>query len=207
MEIEIPNAQVVLHGDLEIPSSPRGLVIFVHGSGSSRLSPRNKKVAEYLNQERFATLLFDLLSVEEEKNRQNVFDITKLSERLVEVTNWVSSQVEVKEIPIGYFGASTGAAAALIAATLSKVHISAVVSRGGRVDLANRYLAEVRAPTLMIVGEEDQEVLVLNRTAQAHMTCLNEILIIPGATHLFEEPGALDLVTNLAAKWFMKYLI
>ena len=205
MKIEIPCGQVVLIGDLKVPKSASGLVIFVHGSGSSRYSPRNIFVAERLNEAGFATLLFDLLTVDEEFERQKVFDIELLAKRLVEVTKSLISNPEVGNLPIGYFGASTGAAAALVAASILGKKISAIVSRGGRVDLAGDFLAKVQPPTLMIVGEDDYEVLELNYQAHSHMNCEKQIQVIKGATHLFEEPGALEQVANLASAWFKLY--
>ena len=206
MEIEIPSGSVRLKGDLTNPPQAIGIVIFVHGSGSSRLSPRNQTVANHLNTIGFATLLFDLLTEEEELNRENVFDIDLLSKRLIDVTRWVRSNPELKKLAIGYFGASTGAAAALVSAAELDIQISAVVSRGGRADLADQWLQRVNAPTLLIVGGDDQEVLDLNRQAQAHLRCENKLEVIPGATHLFEEFGALELVAELAGKWFLHHL-
>lgn len=206
MEIEIPSGNLLLKGELLIPPSPLGLVIFVHGSGSSRFSPRNIRVSKSLNQSGFATLLFDLLTEEEEWNRENVFDIELLAKRLIDVTTWVRKHEKTSKLKLGYFGASTGAAAALVAETLENQKISAIVSRGGRVDLANGYLERVKAPTLMIVGEEDQEVLKLNKQAQERLTCINKIEIVQNASHLFEEPGTLDQVTELTTKWFLSHI-
>ena len=206
MEIEIPSGSVRLKGDLTNPPQAIGIVIFVHGSGSSRLSPRNQTVANHLNTIGFATLLFDLLTEDEELNRENVFDINLLSKRLIDVTRWVRSNPELKKLAIGYFGASTGAAAALVSAAELDSEISAVVSRGGRADLADQWLKRVNAPTLLIVGGDDKEVLDLNRQAQAHLRCENKLEVIPGAAHLFEEFGALELVAELAGKWFLHHL-
>ena len=193
---------VVLRGDLAVPARARGWVVFAHGSGSSRRSPRNVSVAERLNQAGIATLLFDLLTTEEELDRENVFDIGLLTRRLVAATRWLSVRPEARDLPIGYFGASTGAAAALLAAAELGDRISAVVSRGGRPDLALDALGAVHAPTLLIVGGADRVVLELNEHAAARLTCPHELEVVPGATHLFEEPGALDRVATLATSWF-----
>jgi putative phosphoribosyl transferase len=205
--VQIPAGGLRLPGDLRLPPSPVGLVIFAHGSGSSRLSPRNVQVAAALNGARLATLLFDLLSEDEASDRQNVFDIGLLSERLVAATRWARREPSVREFPIGYFGASTGAAAALCAAADLGDGIRAVVSRGGRPDLAQHRLGEVKAPTLLIVGGEDPVVLELNEAASASLSCPHRLEIVPGATHLFEEPGALEQVAELAGRWFSKHLI
>lgn len=198
----IPAGEVQLAGSLTIPGEPSGVVVFVHGSGSSRHSPRNQAVADALNKHGQATLLFDLLTAQEERNRANVFDIGLLADRLVEVTKWLRMQPEVTGLPIGYFGASTGAAAALVAAAHAGTEISAVVSRGGRPDLAGAFLPKVRAGTLLIVGGNDPLVLDLNRVAKAHLECPSELVVVPGATHLFEETGALAAVSRLASEWF-----
>lgn len=181
------------------------MVVFAHGSGSSRLSPRNTRVARQLNEQGFATLLFDLLSDAEAEDRRNVFDIPLLGSRVIEAVQWVTRQDDVATLHIGLFGASTGAAAALVAAAAPQ-QIRAVVSRGGRPDLAGEALAEVRAPTLLIVGGRDYEVLELNYVAQRQMHCPTELTIVPGATHLFEEPGTLDAVVASASDWFSKHL-
>lgn len=204
VEIDLP--KIRLSGDLTLPPDATGLVIFVHGSGSSRFSPRNRFVARVLNDGGLGTLLFDLLTQAEETDRTNVFDIEMLSGRLVETTRWVEETARIRGLPLGYFGASTGAAAALSAAAQLGDVISAVVSRGGRPDLAAEQLAEVRSPTLLIVGGRDDVVLALNRKAQAQLKCANALEIVPGATHLFEEPGALDLVGVLARSWFVRFL-
>jgi putative phosphoribosyl transferase len=188
--------------DLAIPAKPIGWVIFAHGSGSSRRSARNVRVANELNQTGIATLLFDLLTQEEELERRNVFDIELLARRLVAATRWLIEERDDDRLPIGYFGASTGAAAALLAASELGDRISAVVSRGGRPDLAWAALAKVRAPTLLIVGGADRVVLDFNEAAAAQLTCPHELAVVPGATHLFEEPGALDEVARLASAWF-----
>lgn len=194
-----------LPGDITIPADPIGLVLFAHGSGSSRLSPRNQFVAQELVNYNIATLLFDLLTEEEAANRANVFDIKLLAGRMMDATEWARNQESLATLPIGYFGASTGAAAALVAAAQLE-DISAVVSRGGRPDLAGDALAQVRAPTLLIVGGRDEQVLELNRHAQMHITATCELAIIPGATHLFEEPGALEQAADLAGRWFENFL-
>lgn len=204
VEIDLP--EVRLAGDLIFPPDPIGIVLFAHGSGSSRFSPRNRFVAQALNDGGLATLLFDLLTPPEEIDRANVFDIEMLTGRLVETTRWLASRADVRHLPIGYFGASTGAAAALWAAARLPDTIAAVVSRGGRPDLALEHLADVRAPTLLIVGGRDDVVLALNREAQAKLECVHALEIVPGATHLFEEHGALDRVGALARDWFARFL-
>jgi putative phosphoribosyl transferase len=195
-----------LPGDLRLPEPAAGLVIFAHGSGSSRLSPRNRRVAEALNESGLATLLFDLLTDEEEMDRAKVFDIPLLAERLLAVTRWAQHEDGLSELPIGYFGASTGAAAALAAAARLGDAIRAVVSRGGRPDLGAESLAEVSSPTLLIVGGADWQVLELNEQAARQLRCEREVAVVPGATHLFEEPGALERVAELAAAWLCRYL-
>jgi putative phosphoribosyl transferase len=199
---------VVLNGDLPVPSGAeaRGVVAFAHGSGSSRLSPRNRQVAHALNEAGFATLLFDLLTGREEADRANVFDVALLAQRLVAATHWLRRQPETARLALGYFGASTGSAAALLAAAELQAGVRAVVSRGGRPDLAEPRLGEVLAPVLLIVGGADAAVLELNRQAQRRMGCENELAVVPGATHLFEEPGALDRVARLAIDWFTQHL-
>lgn len=199
--IAIRLSDVTLPGDLVVPEQARGVVVFAHGSGSSRMSPRNRLVAGMLNRAGFATLLFDLLTPPEEADRANVFDIELLGARLVAATRWLEARDEVAQLPIGYFGASTGAAAALVAAATLGDEVSAVVSRGGRPDLAGAHLADVRAPTLFIVGGADEVVLDLNRQARAQLRCPSALEIVPGATHLFEEPGALERVADLARTW------
>ena len=197
---------VQLAGDLALPASPLGVVAFAHGSGSSRLSPRNRAVATSLNEAGFATLLFDLLTREEELDRANVFDIPLLATRLVAATQWMRDQPATRELPLGYFGASTGAAAALIAAADLGSGVGAVVSRGGRPDLAAARLDEVVAPTLLIVGGHDPQVLELNRLAQERLRCESDLQVVPGATHLFEEPGAMEAVERLAIDWYARHL-
>jgi putative phosphoribosyl transferase len=194
-----------LAGDLRLPEPAAGLVMFAHGSGSSRLSPRNRQVAEALNEAGFATLLFDLLTTEEELDRAKVFDIGLLAERLLAITRWAEGEEALRRLPISYFGASTGAAAALQAAAHLGAEIRAVVSRGGRPDLAAESLDEVASPTLLIVGGADWQVLELNERAARLLRCEHEVAIVPGATHLFEEPGALERVSELAADWFSRY--
>jgi putative phosphoribosyl transferase len=201
-QVEIPAGATRLTGDLRLPPQAAGLVIFAHGSGSSRLSPRNAQVAAALGGAGFATLLFDLLSEEEALDRRNVFDVGLLGERLVAATGWASTEPELEQLAVAYFGASTGAAAALCAAAELGDGIRAVVSRGGRPDLARNRLADVRAPTLLIVGENDEVVIALNEQAAAALRCPHEVVIVPGASHLFEEPGALERVCELAASWF-----
>ena len=205
-EVRVLAGPVSVAGHLTIPENPRGIVVFAHGSGSSRHSPRNRYVAEFLNEAGFATLLFDLLTPEEERNRANVFDIELLASRLVDVTSWLASQPDTAPLPVGYFGASTGAGAALVAATDPRVKVEAVVSRGGRPDLAGRSLTNVVAPTLLIVGGNDHVVYELNRRAQALMGGRCDLRVVPGATHLFEEPGALEQVADLARGWFTDHL-
>jgi putative phosphoribosyl transferase len=197
---------VGLDGMLGLPPTATGIVLFAHGSGSGRYSPRNNFVAKALRDSGLATLLFDLLTVEEERNRRNVFDIELLAQRLLTATTWVRQHVETAGLAIGYFGASTGAAAALVAAAARDNPVAAVVSRGGRPDLAGPALAAVDAPTLLIVGGDDTEVLALNRAAYAKLHCEKQLAIVPGATHLFEEPGALEAVVDHARGWFLAHL-
>lgn len=205
-DVEIHAGPVRLAGRLTTPETARGFVLFAHGSGSSRFSPRNRFVATVLNQAGLGTLLFDLLTVEEEVDRANVFDIGLLARRLVDTTAWLRARPEAGGLGVGYFGASTGAAAALWAAAESDADVAAVVSRGGRPDLAMPRLAGVTAPTLLIVGGWDEGVLELNREAQARLRCENRLAIVPGATHLFEEPGALETAAELARDWFLDHL-
>jgi putative phosphoribosyl transferase len=204
--VEIPAGAVRLAGDLRLPPGAGGLVIFAHGSGSSRKSPRNVQVAGALNGQGLGTLLFDLLSEAEAAERENAFDIPLLAERLVAATRWAGDRRDLGELPVGYFGASTGAAAALCAAADLGGAIRAVVSRGGRPDLASARLGEVRAPTLLIVGGDDPAVLELNREAAEALRCPHELAVVPGATHLFEEPGALEQVARLAGRWLCDHL-
>ncbi|MGZ5295215.1 MAG: dienelactone hydrolase family protein [Actinomycetota bacterium] len=197
-------------GDLRLPTGARGLVIFAHGSGSSRHSPRNRMVATSLNEAGFATLLFDLLTAAEERvddrTRELRFDIRLLAERLLAAADAVVERPDTFGLPLGTFGASTGAAAALVAAAARPAEVRAIVSRGGRPDLAGEALPGVRAPTLLIVGSRDPQVIDLNHEAAARMTCERETVIVPGATHLFEEPGTLEEVARLAGEWFDRYL-
>jgi predicted phosphoribosyltransferase/alpha-beta hydrolase superfamily lysophospholipase len=197
---------VELGGDLTLPAQPHGLVIFAHGSGSSRLSPRNREVAETLNQSGFATILFDLLTEPEGRRRELVFDIPLLARRLEEVTRWAIANPATRGLPVGYFGASTGAAAALRAAAAAGEVVEAVVSRGGRPDLAADRLPYVTAATLLLVGSHDQEVLELNRRAAAMLRCPHDLHVVEGAGHLFSEPGTLETVAQLAAEWFEEHL-
>lgn len=201
-----------LTGSLTIPAGPKGLVLFAHGSGSSRHSPRNTWVAGELQRAGLATLLFDLLTPHEEirdaRTREHRFDVPLLAERLAAATRFVDNDSDVGNLALGYFGASTGSAAALLAAAQLKARVTAVVSRGGRPDLAGpSALREVTAATLLIVGGLDDVVLDLNRTASAHMTCERRLAVVPGASHLFEEPGALEQVAALASEWFVEYLV
>ncbi|MGE5231866.1 MAG: dienelactone hydrolase family protein [Deltaproteobacteria bacterium] len=205
-EIAIPIGNRSLPGTLAWPAHPRGLVVFAHGSGSSRLSPRNMAVAEQLRTAGFATLLFDLLTPHEAADRSKVFDIELLGERLGLATAWLRGQPDVGGLPLGYFGASTGAAAALVAAADPALGIKAVVSRGGRPDLASDALALVRAPTLLIVGGLDDVVISLNQAALARLPCGKRLVIIPGASHLFEEGDTLQQAAAQAAQWFARHL-
>jgi dienelactone hydrolase len=207
---QVPAAGVVLDGDLSLPDSTAGVVLFAHGSGSSRHSPRNRAVAGALNRRGMATLLVDLLTADEERidarTGQLRFDIGLLADRLVGIIDWLGARPETAALPVGLFGASTGAAAALVAAAKRPETVRAVVSRGGRPDLAGPALAEVNAPTLLIVGARDVTVLELNERASNAMRAPVELRIIPGATHLFEEPGTLEQVAELAADWFGMHL-
>ena len=211
MNVDIQLADATLHGDLQVPADPVGLVLFAHGSGSGRHSPRNRVVAAALNERRIATLLFDLLTIDEERfdaerGGRLRFDVDRLGKRLAATTDWVAHQPAAEQLPLCYFGASTGAAAALIAAAQHGDLICAVVSRGGRPDLAGLALPRVRAATLLIVGERDAPVIALNEQAYAAMRCVKELVIVPGATHLFEEPGTLVQVIGHAARWFEQHL-
>ena len=205
-EVEVTAGPIRLNGHLTLPENATGVVVFAHGSGSSRHSPRNRFVAAVLNEVGLATLLFDLLTVEEESDRTNVFNISLLARRLVGVTDWLRAETDLAHLPVGYFGASTGAGAALWAAAEPDANIAAVVSRGGRPDLAGPRLAEVTAATLFIVGSRDDVVLNLNRQAQAQLRCENRLVVIPGATHLFEEPGTLRAAAEAASDWFTSHL-
>lgn len=210
-EIKIPINYITFEGILTIPEGAKGIVVFVHGSGSSRYSSRNQYVAQELQKGDLGTLLFDLLTVEEERidmiTSHLRFDIDLLANRLISVTKWILSNSDTKKLKIGYFGASTGAAAALIAAK-EQPAVKAIVSRGGRPDLAEKVLPYVRAPTLLIVGGEDSQVLKVNQWALDKLKAeIKELNIVPGATHLFEEPGTLEQVANLSGDWFRKYLL
>jgi pimeloyl-ACP methyl ester carboxylesterase len=209
-EIKIPTQNVEVEGNLTIPHNARGLVVFAHGSGSSRFSPRNQYVAKEFVNARIGTLLFDLLTPGEEEQDELTaeyrFDIPLLAERLIAATEWLKHDAKTSQLPFAYFGASTGAAAALIAAAKLSGDISTVVSRGGRPDLAAEYLPQVKAPTLLIVGGDDTEVIELNKQAMAQMTAEKKLVIVPGATHLFEEPGKLEEVAKISTEWFMKHL-
>ena len=208
--VHVSAGSVTLDGNLSLPEESRAVVLFAHGSGSSRHSSRNRYVARVLNEAKLATLLIDLLTLDEEvidaRTAQLRFDIELLAERLVGATDWLTRFPDTKHLRIGYFGASTGAAAALVAAAVRPDVVSAVVSRGGRPDLAGAALMHVRAPTLLIVGGNDGQVIQLNRTALAELRCEKQLMIVPGATHLFEEPGALDEVARLARDWFHRHL-
>jgi pimeloyl-ACP methyl ester carboxylesterase len=210
LDVVIPAGTVVLRGILVVPDAADGVVAFAHGSGSSRHSPRNQEVARELQEDGFATLLFDLLTHDEatidERTRQHRFDIPLLAERLVAATDWLRDQEATRDLPIGYFGASTGAAAALVAAAERPDDVEAVVSRGGRPDLAGEALSRVVAPTLLIVGGLDTVVIGLNESAQERLRGTSELRIIEGATHLFEEPGTMAQVTRHATAWFERWL-
>ena len=208
--VQVPADSVTLEGNLTLPEESRAIVLFAHGSGSSRHSPRNRYVARVLNEAKLATLLIDLLTLHEEvvdaRTAQLRFDIDLLAERLVDATDWLTQFPDTKHLRIGYFGASTGAAAALAAAAVRPDAVRAIVSRGGRPDLAGAALTSVQAPTLLIVGEHDDQVVQLNRQALTQLRCEKRLVIVPGATHLFEEPGALDEVARLARDWFQRHL-
>ncbi|HUI48616.1 MAG TPA: phosphoribosyltransferase family protein [Acidimicrobiia bacterium] len=206
-EVEVQAGTATVGGRLTVPDGAHAIVVFAHGSGSSRHSPRNRFVASVLNRAGLGTLLFDLLTPAEEHDRANVFDIPLLARRLVEVTVWLRTQPEGRRAVIGYFGASTGAGAALWAAAESDAEVRAVVSRGGRPDLAAPRLGDVRAPTLLIVGGDDTLVLALNREALAEIRCEARLSVVPGASHLFEEPGTLEMAAELARDWFVDHLI
>jgi len=211
LEVRIPAGRQTLDGTLSIPANAQGVVLFAHGSGSSRHSPRNRFVASVLQQAGLATLLLDLLSPDEEsvdvRTAELRFNIGLLAERLLQATDWLVRQPQLEKLQFGYFGASTGAAAALVAAADAPRHAAAVVSRGGRPDLAGPALVRVQAPTLLIVGGGDDVVIELNREALEQLRCEKRLEIIPGATHLFEEPGALEQVARLAREWFQLHLV
>jgi pimeloyl-ACP methyl ester carboxylesterase len=209
--VRVPAGPVWLEGNLSLPEQPRAVVLFAHGSGSSRHSPRNRYVARVLNEAKLATLLIDLLTLDEEvidaRTAQLRFDIGLLAERLADATDWLTQFPDTKQLPIGYFSASTGAAAALAAAAVRPDEVNAVVSRGGRPDLAGAALIHVQAPTLLIVGGDDVQVIQLNREALSQLRCEKQLAIVPGATHLFEESGALDEVARLACDWFQRHVV
>src|SRR2546426_5344275 len=209
-EVRIPAGRAMLDGNLTIIAQAKGLVLFAHGSGSSRHSPRNQFVARTLNEAGLATLLFDLLTPEEESvdlyTREHRFNIGLLAERLVHATKWAKEQEPTRDLRIGYFGSSTGGGAALVAAAELPDRIGAVVSRGGRPDLAGDALPKVKSPTLLIVGGLDYPVIEMNQEALARLRCEKELKVVPGATHLFEEPGTLEEVARLAANWFQRHL-
>ena len=209
--VSVAAGPVTLEGNLSMPEAVRGVVLFAHGSGSSRHSPRNRYVARLLNEAKLATLLIDLLTSDEEASDMRTahlrFDIDLLAERLVAATDWLRQYSDTHHFRIGYFGASTGAAAALVSAAERPQAVGAVVSRGGRPDLAGPALARARAPTLLIVGGNDFAVIELNRAALGQLRCEKRLVIVPGASHLFEEPGALDEVARLAREWFERHLI
>ncbi len=203
--VNIKAKGISLEGMLDVPEDAQGIVLFAHGSGSSRHSPRNQFVARSLREEGLGTLLIDLLELEEAEDRSKVFDIRLLTDRLIMATEWLEKNEDTSDLLIGYFGASTGAAAALMAAA-KRPEIGAVVSRGGRPDLALDHLSQVKAPTLLIVGGLDLPVITMNRQAYDLLSGPKEMVIVPGATHLFEEKGALEEVARLAAEWFNRYL-
>lgn len=204
--VQIIYGKLVLEGILGLPADPSGVIVFAHGSGSGRLSPRNNFVARYLQQNGLATLLLDLLMPSEAEDRRNVFDIDLLADRLLVAKSWLQQEPRTEKLRIGYFGASTGAGAALQAAARDSSNIQAIVSRGGRPDLAEAYLPSVTAPTLLIVGGWDEPVIEMNQSAYELLTCEKKLIIVPGATHLFEEPGTLEAVSDHACKWFLRYL-
>lgn len=205
-QVEVTVGDVQLQGLLALPERPSGVVLFAHGSGSSRYSPRNAFIARVLQEAELATLLIDLLSEPEAADRERVFAIDLLADRLLAITDWLNHDARSRGLQVGYFGASTGAGAALQAAARSPALVSAVVSRGGRPDLAEAFLPQVAAPTLLVVGGNDTPVLGLNEEAFSLLTCPKELAVVPGATHLFEEPGTLEQVAQLARNWFHRYL-
>ncbi len=204
--VYISLSEVALTGDLTVPEAARGLVIFSHGSGSSRHSPHNQAVAEFLQKKGFATLLFDLLTEAEDEDYEKRFDIDLLSKRLYETTEWVATEASVAGLPVGYFGASTGAASAIRAAAKLKATVKAIVSRGGRPDLAMDVAEEIEAPTLLIVGSLDAPVISMNKAVYLKMLCEKEMVVVDGASHLFTEPGKLKEVAELALSWFERHL-
>ncbi len=204
--VMIRTGGIALESVLGLPAGPRGVVVFAHGSGSGRLSPRNTFVARQLQRDGLATLLLDLLTEEEANDRRKVFDIDLLADRLLLAKGWLEAEPRTQHLRIGYFGASTGAGAALQAAAREPPNIKAVVSRGGRPDLAEAYLPSITAPTLLIVGGHDEPVIEMNQTAYELLTCEKKLVIVPGATHLFEEPSTLEQVAEHASRWFQQYL-
>jgi putative phosphoribosyl transferase len=206
-QVEIPSGRRKLSGILRVPAGAGGVVAFAHGSGSGRFSPRNQFVARALEEGGLATLLLDLLEEEEAEDREKVFDIELLAERLQSAGDWLAQEPQTHALRLGYFGASTGAGAALVAAARNPATVAAVVSRGGRPDLADASLPAVQAPTLLIVGGNDDVVIELNERALRLLRCPKQLVIVPGATHLFEEPGTLEEVAHLAKEWFIRYLL
>lgn len=204
--VQIIQGVLGLEGILGLPPDPSGIIVFAHGSGSGRLSPRNNFVAHHLQRNGLATLLLDLLTPDEAEDRRKVFDIDLLADRLLLAKAWLEEEPRAKKLGIGYFGASTGAGAALQAAAREPSNIHAVVSRGGRPDLAEPYLSSVTAPTLLIVGGWDEPVIEMNQSAYEMLTCEKKLIIVPGATHLFEEPGTLEQVAEHACRWFLRHL-
>ena len=205
-QVEIPSGKRRLSGVMHVPTDARGVVAFAHGSGSGRFSPRNQFVAGLLDEAGLATLLLDLLEEAESEDQRKVFDIKLLAERLQSAADWLKREPATKALRLGYFGASTGAGAALVAAARDPAAVGAVVSRGGRPDLARDYLSAVQAPTLLIVGGNDDVVIELNEQALRLLHCPKQLVIVPGATHLFEEPGTLEEVSRLAKEWFVRFL-
>jgi putative phosphoribosyl transferase len=204
--VRITKGTITLEGILGLPVGPCGVVVFAHGSGSGRLSPRNNFVARHLQRDGLATLLLDLLTEAEADDRRKVFDIDLLADRLLLAKDWLEAEPRTQHLKVGYFGASTGAGAALQAAAREPSNVKAVVSRGGRPDLAEPYLPSVTAPTLLIVGGHDEPVIEMNQAAYDLLTCEKKLIIVPGATHLFEEPGTLAQVAGQAGRWFQRYL-
>src|SRR6478752_3634080 len=204
--VKITKGKLVLECILSLPTRTHGIVVFAHGSGSGRLSPRNNFVARHLLQNGLSTLLLDLLTDEEAEDRRNVFNINLLADRLMTAKSWLEAEPRTRNLGIGYFGASTGAGAALQAAAREPSNVKAIVSRGGRPDLAEPYLPSVTAPTLLIVGGHDEPVIETNQAAYEQLMCEKKLTIIPGATHLFEEPGTLEQVAEEAGRWFLRYL-
>ncbi len=205
--LRIPVDDISLEGEMVFPDNPQGLVIFAHGAGSSRLSPRNNHVAGILQKQGLGTLLLDLLTEEEDMTYENRFDIDLITRRMIDTTLWVKTNTRAESLPVGYFGASTGSAAAIGASIIGSVKIDAIVSRGGRPDLVNEILPQVSSPILLIVGRWDPIVIEMNKLAFAQIPAEKDLVIVEGATHLFEEPGKLDEVADLATGWFRKHLV